>query len=305
MIFRKETEKCRKLIKPVIFGLLLAASLAVPGGMRALAEDSSVTVSSDCTYDPSTALFTFTEPDFGYGEITSNVGDGALTSGPVTLSVPSDYSATLYREGIAYAFEELDEITEAGSYVLHLTGANGSTATPLSFTIIGAYTNLDQASVSGNYSITGVVFEDMGQTVTNNTVDLTAEGSYVIYVSNLSTGEGERIDTTVIHTAPTLKLEALSEKNLARGPVDISDADPSWTLVIYRDDELVEQTDVLKESGRYSITITDRAGNVTSYGFTILIYINNIGWVLIALISVMAAAMLVYLLIKRRTNRVR
>jgi len=265
----------------------------------------SIYVSDTCTYDVERGLFLYTVEGVGVNMISSNVGSGAITGNAVSVSGGTELGLKIYKDGVEQTDLDTSNITAPGYYVVIVFGANSQRITVLKFTILGEYTNAENVSVSGRYSISNVSLGESNLGVTGDTLTLENEGTYTFTITNKATKLTEQVTTTVLRTPPTLALAALNEKNLARGPVDISDANPEWDIVIYHDNKQMAYQKVLDASGNYTITITDQAGNVTHYAFTILLYLNNMGLILICVVVALAIGAFVYLVISRKKKRVR
>lgn len=333
MILRKETKKLtRRFLTGAALALLAACMLQTtaladdfeenvpvtidemtgqPKESGSTDEDSDedsglVYIDDTCTYDFDTSAFWYSVSGIGNNLFSANVGSGAVTAGPVTINGSNGLGMVLYHDGIELSEPDFTNITDAGYYVAIVPNSNGERVQVLKFTILGAYTNTESMKVSGVYSITGASLDGSTIEVTDDSLRFTSEGTYEIQIKNLATKVTETVTTTVDRTAPTLKLAAVGENNLASGPVDISDADPNWTLTIYlNNEEITPSSTTLKDAGVYSITVTDQAGNSSNYQFTILIYLNSVGIALIIVVVVLAIGFFVYLMIMRNKQRVR
>lgn len=118
-------------------------------------------------------------------------------------------------------------------------------------------------------------------------------------------GLSYELDVTVDTTPPVLALSELNEKNQARGPVSLADIEDGSSISITLDGKQISYKSELTESGEYQIVLMDKAGNVTQYAFTILIYfdLNSLLFFGIALAAV--AAVGAYIVISRKRLTVR
>lgn len=315
------------MLKKIAALLSAAALLALP----ALAEDADLTYSG--TLDPVTGLpitaqssasaaeenptrirlaageeydtelerYIFTLPNGA--EVTANVADGFVTTDSVTISAPSNAAVVLYRNGQEVQTDSSGTVEEAGSYVL-LSQTSGLPEQIFTFTITDAFTSLKEYRLPRGFAVTGVTLDDVEQSITASTVDLSREGRYRIAYGCLNTDRTYVLDVSVDHTAPVLKLEGV-ENGLARGAVDISDLEPNVKLYCLLDGKSISPNDVLNKSGDYSLRLEDPAGNVTEYYFTIGVYLNLSAWFFVAVSLALVAGIALYLFASRKKLRIR
>jgi hypothetical protein len=70
------------------------------------------------------------------------------------------------------------------------------------------------------------------------------------------------------------------------------------------DGEEVTASDVLTQSGKYSLTISDQAGNYNTYNFVIMLYFNTSGIVFLLLILGIVGGIAAYIFISAKHLRV-
>ena len=63
--------------------------------------------------------------------------------------------------------------------------------------------------------------------------------------------------------------------------------------------------DELTESGSYEITVSDAAGNESTYTFTIEVYLDNSAFAVIFIILALIIGVVVYMVLERKRLRVR
>jgi len=138
-------------------------------------------------------------------------------------------------------------------------------------------------------------------TLEKGTLTLTTTGTYE--VSIIANGNEQKFTVNVDATAPTLTITGVENGGITKEAVILSDPIEEATVVITRDDEVVEYTlgDELTEPGAYKVTVTDAMGNVTEYTFEIEKGVNGavIALIVIAVIAVIGGVV-VFVLKKKK-----
>lgn len=260
-------------------------------------------LSGSAWYDRTLRRFVY--PLSSGAEISSTAMDGMVTTDAVAINVPATVTATLYRDGKALSNQNMDSIRTPGSYVLSVQDNSGQPLQPLSFTIVNPVTGvLDAYRMPAGFAVTEVYLDGVLQKLNTGMVDLTEEGEYDITYCCVNTDRVYELKITVDHTAPVLALEGVVD-GVAKGPVDLSDAEEGASLLIIQNGEKQLQTTRLTETADYSVRIEDEAGNVNLYQFTIGVYLNVSSWVFIIATLLLIGALVMYLLIARRNLRIR
>lgn len=264
-------------------------------------EKGYVSVSNDCWYDYSRHSFVY---ETGSGEIFSSVAYGMATCEEVNIKLTGGGTAYLYQDGNQVESGSEFTVSEPGAYVLSIT-SNGMPREPLKFTLLdGVSGKLSQYSLPAGFYFDKVSVNGELTPWNGGTLDMSREGEYRIeYVCN-ATGISYLLALTVDHTPPSLALEAVKDGE-ARGPVDLSDLEPGAKISITRNGDPVSYSTTLTNSGRYEVTVSDQAGNVQSYNFTIRTYFNGSAIGFLLLLIAMLAGLCGYLVYSRRNLRVR
>jgi len=272
-----------------------------------MSQVQNYTVSYDCIYNAPNDLYRYTLPNMADYEIQSNVARGMVTQKPVVINVPTGVTPFLYMDGILLEGVDYSNITALGSYTLSVKVNGQEVSNVLNFTICGQYCGyVYNIQLPDGFSFTQVYYNGQPKSTSSNYLDLTEEGDYAFtYVCNASQ-KSYSVKTIVDHTAPTLKLSELNEKNVARGPVSIADLEEGAYIAVYLNDKLVENLgDTLTGTGNYLVVVTDPAGNTTNYQFEIQMYFDLNSWILIFLVILIIAGVTVYIIFNRKHLRVR
>ncbi len=262
-----------------------------------------VTVSDGVVYDRDRRGYLYTVGDSA--QLLSTVVDGMVVQGEVRLEPDEGMEITLYRNGTALDQPDLTHIYETGDYVVEET-VNGRKYQTIAFSIVGDVTcRLAGYTMPGGFSITNVTLDDQEIYFDRGYVSMEKEGHYVVDYTCTRGGRTYTLDVTVDTTPPTLALAELNEKNQARGPVSLADVEEGASIGITLDGKEINYTSELTESGEYSIVLMDKAGNVTNYNFTILLYFNWSSLLFFAIVLGVAIAVTVYIVVSRKTLTVR
>ena len=266
----------------------------------------NITVDYDCIYNRTNDVYRYTIASLNGIEIQSNVARGMVTQSPVSLSFPEGVTPTLYKEGIVIEGVDFSNITALGSYSVALQSGSSTVSNVIYFTIVGDYCGyLYSMELPSGFQYVSV-YKD-GQAISpGSLLDLSEEGEYIINTVCTATQKSYSVKTIIDHTAPTLALEAVNEKGIARGPVDISDQEEGTYISVYLNDKLQSNPGTeLTGTGHYIIVLTDQANNTTNYQFQIQMYFDMNSWILIGILVLLIGALVGYIFYTRKHLRVR
>ena len=279
----------------------------LPASGSAAETSQKVALSSGVTYDRTTHMFRYTTPD-NSGEIECSVADGMVTTGKVSVVLPSGYPAALYLEGEELTDTDYTELTAPGAYSLVLTGPD-SQSQLLSFEIVAEKTGaLNFYQMPSGFKLTKAARESESIAVIGkDSVDMSEEGYYQITYRCNATGVDYYLNVQVDHTPPQVSLEGLRTDGTAKNPVKItglSDSDRVY-LTLNEKQISVPMEKTLKTPGEYHLSVTDEAGNNVTEDFTIEFYLNMQGLVFTLLAVGVAAAVFIYMYISKKRLKVR
>ena len=264
---------------------------------------SRVTVAEDVYYDRERQGYLYSVA--GSTQLLCSVADGMVVQEEVWVEPDAGVEVTVYRNGTALDQQDLTHLYEAGGYVVE-ANVNGQQYPALSFTIVGNTTcALTGYTMPDGFAITGVTLDGQEADFERSYVSMAQEGHYVVNYGCTRNGRTYKLDVTVDTTPPVLALPELDEKNQARGPVSLADIEEGASVSITLDGREISYTSELTESGEYQVVLTDRAGNVARYTFTILIYFNLSSWLFIVIFLGVAVAVGAYIIISRKKLVVR
>ena len=267
------------------------------------AYSSRVTVAGDVYYDRERQAYLYTVAEST--QLLCSVADGMIVQQEVWVEPDAGVEVTVYRNGTALEQPDLTHLHEAGGYVVELN-VNGQKYPAVAFTIVGSITcELTGYTMPDGFVITGATLDGLETNYERGYVSMAQEGHYVVNYGCTRNGRSYQLDVTVDTTPPVLELPELNGKNQARGPVSLKDIEEGASVSITLDGRAISYTSKLTESGEYQVVLTDRAGNVSRYTFTILIYFNLSSWLFVAAVLLIAAAVGAYIFISRKKLVVR
>lgn len=264
-----------------------------------------VWINNTVQYDRSEQMYLFPVGTSAYTVVRANVMDGMVTDRAVRIVPDAGVQVSLFRNGEKVESPDLDNVNLVGEYVVCSGTGLHSDDEILRFTVIGQYTNaLRSYSMPDSFQLTEVTCNGEDVYFTRNSVDLSAEGAYVIKYRCVRTDVEYKLQYTADFTPPVLALADV-ENGIAAGPVDLSDLENGAGLSIWRNGEAMNAASTLKASGDYDIIVSDAAGNTSNYSFTIRVYFDGNSIVFFLLIVAVLAATAIYVLMSKKNLRVR
>lgn len=288
------------------------AALDVRGPLNGSEATGRVYVSSGVYYDYNAHAFLYSLGG-NAGEVSCGAVDGmVLSRETVPIGVSLDAPVTVYRNG-----QELSgtpgEVADVGEYTV-VTQAEGRTRQLLKFTIVGASTNaLETFSVpDGFYVQEATRDEEEDVTIDRYSVNMSNEGAYHIVYTCSATGISYTLDTVIDRTPPELTLGGRFDDEMrTRSAVTFDGLRPGDTIRATNLGESVlpemngtNTGGTFYDTGRYTLTVYDAAGNSTTYEFIILTYFNATSLMFFALVLLCAAAVFVYVHFKRKNLKI-
>lgn len=260
-----------------------------------------VMLSANSYYDRKDGMFVYQISGVGDG-VRCSVADGMVTNNPVTLSIPDGVDCTLHRDGKQVDLSNVSELSEEGIYDLSVT-AQGTKLLRFSI-VVNKTADIVEYRLPGYFMVSGVLRDGTAVATPPQTIDLKEEGFYQITYRCVLTGVSYQLELPIDRTPPTLALEAVVD-GIAKGPVDISDVEDGASVHIELDGEEEKYTSELTKSGSYVVSITDPAGNTTTYKFLLQVYFNTSSLVFFAVFLVIVGSLIFYIVRSRKRLRIR
>lgn len=234
-------------------------------------------------------------------EVKLNMPAGAVSTSPFSVSFPAGLNVFLYKDGVPVEKPDFSKISEEGNYVLRFGDDSGDS---LQFTVVGKLTCIVNGfQVPTGFRVISASIDDE-PIETLSYVDMSRDGKYKIQYRCTQINTTYTLTTTVDHTAPSLRLNAVKD-GYASGPVSIADLEEGVKASITLNGSPIKYQEKLTKSGLYKIVLRDEAGNTRSYSFVIRVYFNFNSYVFFAIVLLIAAGIVFYLYKVKKNLRVR
>lgn len=284
----------------LLFGLMSHTVSAMESD-RILTEEEMermIPIEENAYYDKDKGRFLYT---VGGMEIGMSVPDGMITNKAVAITVPAGIEPSIYRDGKLLSKPELSSIADPGAYVVYF----GDNVGGIEFTIVSEQNSyLMQYTMPTSFSVDSVIYNDQPIAASKTYVDFSNEGDYRISYHSDLVGLSYELSLRIDHTTPTLEFTNLTN-GYAAGPVEILGVSENETVTVMRDGVEVAYQQVLTVPGKYTVTVSDQAGNSNTYHFTISVYVNLNGWMILAAVLVLIVLIGLYMWISRKRLKIR
>ncbi len=218
---------------------------------------------------------------------SANVANGLISNGGVSFTNGEKLTVTATKDGkvIDYAFGQT--LDDEGEYIMTLRDVYGNEKT-VTFRIVKGIKQSIDYSLGDNAAVLSVTKNGEPYAVSGKRLNFTEDGEYVV------TAEAEGVTCaftlTLDTTAPNVFLSGVENGGVADGIVTITEPNEPATIEVYRNGELInyELGQELSEYADYRVVVTDSAGNVSEYSFTLKHLLNG-GAIAIIMIGILAA----------------
>lgn len=294
----------------LLLAALLALCLVLPAAATDLEEENQPIISDDgfilikdgVSFDPKTREYVYPVGNSGT-VVRATVADGMIVNSAVRIQ-----GATLliYKDGQLWEGDST-EIKEPGEYVVMAQTGN-QTPRLFTFTVVGTATaEVYSYSVPSGMAVMAATRDGSEIDFERGNVPMQEDGLYHVEYTGLSTGAYYSLDLRVDRTPPKLQFSGnIDDHNRVHGPLTFSGMEEGDSIQVLLDgtqiavDVKSDGTGELTQSGSYIIRVYDAAGNLSEYGYTILLYFNGGSLAFFALLLLSLVALVVYIVIKRR-----
>lgn len=273
---------------------------------ESVSSSARVQISETTYYDHEARAFVYLTGS-GVSEVRSNVADGMIVNGPVSISADEGVELTVSRNGTALEEADLSGIKDGGSYTVAARDVDAA-VTLFGFTIVGAATDLPGGYVMPEgFYILDATLDGEDAYYERNFIGMEDEGLYEIEYVCPDTSLHYKLTTTIDRTPPQITLEGRLDKNgRYRSAVQVGGLEGVTAIGMTRDGTAMRfpSDGKLTEAGMYQLQAFDAAGNSTTEQFTILVYLDLNSLLFFALVCVSLAGVLGYVLYKRRNLKI-
>lgn len=255
-------------------------------GAAASAQDG-VSLAEGVRYDASAGRFIVST---AAGEFRCTAVDGMVTTQPVSIE-PNGTQLTVYRDGTEVASAEYGSLALPGEYVVY-AGSGDEGRGVMSFTVVGRVTNrIYGYSVPEGFFVRRALWngEEMG--FERYFVNMEGEGDYLIEYRSPTADLTYTLETSIDRTPPELAVSGkLGRDGRVHSAVTFRAVDENGEIDVikdgapYRASYTPDGSGTLAEPGEYTLSITDEAGNRSTYDFEIMVYLDSHSIVFLALL---------------------
>lgn len=228
---------------------------------------------------------------------------GGISNGGVRIIANENLKIIMLKDGQAfdYSFEQI--LNEEGEYSFTLFDDLGN-KTSFYFNIITKRKQSIKHLLQENIEVESVLKNDENYefTITDGRLYLFDEGQYLVNILDNNSGEKYSFNITIDTTPPTLELVGVENGGSTKKLVSMKNiSEDNCTLVIMVDGMYFDYKlgDEIEKAGRFVVTLTDEAGNSTTYTFDRIYSLNGASIAVLAGFGAIVV-LLIALLIKSR-----
>ena len=279
-----------------------------PRGETVVSYDGRTVVSAAMAYDSVRGMFVYPLEDGT--ELFCSAADGMILTDRVTIQYSGSQVLTVYRNGEVLDLAGAWELSEPGSYVI--TQGTQSGTRVCGFTLVPKETNLiHNYSVPEGFLIRGATLDGNETEFSRYYVDMEREGSYRIDYRCPAADRDYALEVRIDRTPPELLLKgSVRRDGKVHSAVEISGLSEGDSISVEHDGtpqklQINNGALTLTDTGAYSVTVSDAAGNTVSYDFTIMLYLNTNSILFLLLVAAIVCSVFVYAWWKRKSLKVR
>ena len=228
---------------------------------------------------------------------------GGISNGGVRIIANENLKIIMLKDGQAfdYSFEQI--LNEEGEYSFTLFDDLGN-KTSFYFNIITKRKQSIKHLLQENTEVESVLKNDENYefTITDGRLYLFDEGQYLVNILDNNSGEKYSFNITIDTTPPTLELVGVENGGSTKKLVSMKNiSEDNCTLVVMVDGMYFDYKlgDEIEKAGRFVVTLTDEAGNSTTYTFDRIYSLNGASIAVLAGFGALVV-LLIALLIKSR-----
>ena len=228
---------------------------------------------------------------------------GGISNGGVRIIANENLKIIMLKDGQAfdYSFEQI--LNEEGEYSFTLFDDLGN-KTSFYFNIITKRKQSIKHLLQENIEVESVLKNDENYefTITDGRLYLFDEGQYLVNILDNNSGEKYSFNITIDTTPPTLELVGVENGGSTKKLVSMKNiSEDNCTLVVMVDGMYFDYKlgDEIEKAGRFVVTLTDEAGNSTTYTFDRIYSLNGASIAVLAGFGALVV-LLIALLIKSR-----
>ena len=268
------------------------------------ASSTKIQLESSCYYDKLSKRFVYSTDISPNANVESSVYSGMMVRDAVELTIDPSANVEVYRDGLLVDPSEYTYLEVPGSYVVRNITTDREV---LSFTIVSEITGaVNSYKLPSIFYYSSASYEGEPIPTDFNSVSFDKDGWYTLTYRSTIIDADYSLGVEIDHTYPELEIYGV-ENDVANGPVSFGPTESGSSLNITLNGEPFEyyKDDILKQAGEYVVKYTDRAGNTSSYYFTINIFLDGGAWIFVGMAAAIIIAAIVYIIYCKKHTRVR
>lgn len=233
---------------------------------------------------------------------SANIGNGLISNGGVVFENDEKLTVLVTKDNQVVAYEFGQTLNAEGSYKVILRDGYGNEQTIEFLIVSGIKKSLDY-TLGENVEILSVKRDGESIEAENNRLNFTEDGTYIV----TARADGKEYEFALLldATPPTIVIDGVENGGVADAVVTLSEPSEQATVEVYFNGELIpyELGQELSEYGEYRVVVTDQAGNVSEYSFTLEHILNGGAIALIVIVILVVIGVIVAVVIMRKKGK--
>ena len=233
---------------------------------------------------------------------SANIGNGLISNGGVVFENDEKLTVLVTKDNRVVAYEFGQTLDAEGSYKVILRDGYGNEQTIEFLIVSGIKKSLDY-TLGENVEILSVKRDGESIEAESNRLNFTEDGTYIV----TARADGKEYEFALLldATPPTIVIDGVENGGVADAVVTLSEPSEQATVEVYFNGELIpyELGQELSEYGEYRVVVTDQAGNVSEYSFTLEHILNGGAIALIVIVILVVIGVIVAVVIMRKKGK--
>lgn len=233
---------------------------------------------------------------------SANVANGLISNGGVQFTNGEKLTVTATKDGKLFDYTFGQTLDDEGEYTVTLHDVYGNEKT-VEFRIVKGIKKAIDYTLGDGVTVLSVTKDGNPYSINGNRLNFTEDGEYTV------TAEAEGVSCTFTLTldtiAPTIVLEGINNGGVADGIVTITEPSEPATVEVFKNGERIDYEfgQELSDYAEYRVIVTDSAGNVSEYSFTLKHLLNGgaVAMIVIGILAAIGIVITIFLLRKKGT----
>lgn len=205
---------------------------------------------------------------------SANIANGLISNGGVTFINNEILTIATTHDGNVFDYSFGQTLDDEGEYNMTLSDVYGNEKR-ITFRIVKGVKQSIEYSLGDGASVLSITRNGEIYPLNGKNLKFTEDGEYVITTE--SEGFSCSFTLTLDTTAPTITLNGIKNGGVADGIVTITEPNEEVIVNVYKNGELIdyELGQELSDYAEYQVIVTDSAGNISEYSFTLKHLLNG------------------------------